>query len=130
MWLSKQVAARSTAPEDAAAATVSIGGENPAVITDAERRQARLFSPGGYCWRPVGGDTVLVVGGGEPYVAGREQQCPVELLPGEVYLYSAGASVWLKNSGDVIISGKLIVKDGVQVSGGLTVDGVSVTGGV
>lgn len=122
MWLSKQVAARTAAPDEAAAATVSVGGETPAVVTDGERRQARLFSPGGYCWRPAGGDTVLVVGGGEPCVAGKEQRCPVELAPGEVYLYAGSASIHLKRDGSIAISGQ------VSVQGGLTVNGTPVVG--
>ena len=129
MWLSKQVALRRGAAEEPAAATVSVGGEAPAVVTDGERRQARLFSPGGYCWRPGGGDTVLVVGGGEPCVAGREQQCPVALAPGEVYIYSGGAAIHLKDTGEIVLHGRLVVEGGAAVTGGLTVDGLPVTGG-
>lgn len=130
MWLSKQVAQRADGAEEASAATVSVGGENPAVVTDGERRQARLFAPGGYCWRPTDGDTVLVVGGGEPCVAGREQKCPVVLAAGEVYVYSAGASIHLKNNGDILLRGRLIVEGGAEITGGLTVDGQAVPGAV
>ena len=100
------------------------------MVTDGERRQARLFSPGGYCWRPGSGDTVLVVGGGEPCVAGREQKCPAALAAGEVYVYSGGASLHLKNSGEIVVRGKLVVSGGAEITGGLTVDGQKVTGGI
>ena len=154
MWLGKKAAEKVRAREDgASAAEVSVGGESPAVVTDGERRRSRLFSPGGYCWRPGSGDTVLVVGGGEPCVAGREQKCPVALEAGEVYLYSGGASLHLKNSGEIVVRGKLVAEDGAEIAGGakiaggaeieggaaiaggaeieggLTVDGQSVTGG-
>ena len=128
MWLSKMTARRREPEVGSAAATVSVGGEAPAVVTDAERRQGRLFSPGGYCWRPAGGETVLVVGGGEPCVAGTEQHCPVELAPGEVYIHSGKAWLWLKNDGSVVLSGKLVVQGGAEISGGLTVDGAPVGG--
>lgn len=130
MWLSRQIAAEKAQTDGAAAATVSVGGEAPAVVTDGERRQARLFSPGGYCWRPGGGDTVLVVGSGEPCVAGREQKCPVALETGEIYLYSRGASIHLKNNGEIVVRGKLIVRGGAEITGGLTVDGAAVRGGI
>lgn len=136
MWLSKQVAARMPALDEGAAATVSVGGEHPAVVTDGERRQARLFSPGGYCWRPGSGDTVLVVGGGEPCVGGCEQTCPVKLAAGEVYVYSNGASIYLKNDGDVLISGRLRLEGALEITGGATidggliVDGAAVAGGI
>lgn len=128
MWLSKAIARRQSRGPEAAAATVSVGGEAPAVVTDAERRQGRLFSPGGYCWQPAGGDTVLVVGGGEPCVAGVEQHCPVELAPGEVYLHSGRAWLWLKNDGSVVLSGKLVIRGQTEIDGGLTVNGVPVPG--
>lgn len=119
MWLSERVAAQAAAEEEAGAAVVSVGGLSPAVVRDGERRQARIFSPGGYCWRPRNGETVLVVGG-ETCVAGREQVCPVALAAGEVYIFSPGASIYLKQSGDIILKGN------VKIDGTLALNGVSV----
>lgn len=70
MWLSKRVMADRDAEDPATLGTVSIGGKNPAVVTDAEKRQAKVISPGGYCWNPAATDCVLVVKGNELYVAG------------------------------------------------------------
>lgn len=53
MWLSKRVMADRDAEDPATLGTVSIGGKNPAVVTDAEKRQAKVISPGGYCWNPA-----------------------------------------------------------------------------
>ena len=61
MWLSKRVMADRDAEDPATLGTVSIGGKNPAVVTDAEKRQAKVISPGGYCWNPAATDCVLVV---------------------------------------------------------------------
>ena len=130
MWLSKRAAEQTRLRENASAAEVSVGGESPAVVTDGERRRSRLFSPGGYCWRPGSGDTVLVVGGGEPCVAGREQKCPVALEAGEVYLYSGGASLYLKNSGEIVVRGTLVAEDGAVIAGGVEIEGgAKITGG-
>ena len=93
MWLSKRVMADRDAENPATLGTVSIGGKNPAVVTDAEKRQAKVISPGGYCWNPAATDCVLVVKGNELYVAGMPQEGTKGLRAGEVMLFSEGASV-------------------------------------
>ena len=64
MWLSKRVMAEQNAEDPATLGTVSIGGKNPAVVTDAEKRQAKVISPGGYCWNPAATDCVSTITGG------------------------------------------------------------------
>ena len=93
MWLSKRVMAEQNAEDPATLGTVSIGGKNPAVVTDAEKRQAKVISPGGYCWNPAATDCVLVVKGNELYVAGMPQEGTKGLRAGEVMKWSEGASV-------------------------------------
>ena len=114
MWLSKRIVQETPEFEPATLGTVSIGGEDAAVVTDGEKRNARVISPGGYCWRPGAGDRVLVVQAGD----GRESRCITgrrqaekELEPGEVRisggtggvrLYSGGTDL----TGEVSINGQ------------------------
>ena len=75
---------------------------------------------GGLVWTPKAGDTVLVIKGG----SGREEQCIAgalarretdELEPGELRLYSGGASLTLRNDGTVEIYGRLMVNGSLYV---------------
>ena len=61
MWLSEQMMRRRAEPDPATLGTVSIGGEDGAVVTDGEKRAAKVISPGGYCWQPDAADEVLAV---------------------------------------------------------------------
>ncbi len=96
-------------PEDPATlGTVSIGGKVPAVVTDAEKRRAKVISPGGYCWNPAATDCVLVVKGNELYLAGMPQDGHKGLQPGEVMLFSKGASVKVTNDGEDPSGGRCV----------------------
>lgn len=64
MWLSKRVMAEQNAGGPATLGTVSIGGKNPAVVTDAEKRQAKVISPGRLLLEP-GGDGLCAGGEGK-----------------------------------------------------------------
>ena len=68
MWLSKRIVQETPEFEPATLGTVSIGGEDAAVVTDGEKRNARVISPGGYCWQPSASDSVLVIKRTELYV--------------------------------------------------------------
>ncbi len=116
MWLSKRIVQQ--APEDEAATlgTVSIGGADAAVITDGEKRNARLISPGGYCWQPGASDSVLVIKGNELYVPGALQSGG-EISPGEVMIYSRGASIRLQNDGTIAIQGRVEITGEAFVNG-------------
>jgi len=116
MWLSQAIARRAAGAAGAGPGVVSVGGARPAVVTDGEQREARVFSPGGYCWRPAAEQTVLVVRGTEPCVAGAAQADDPALQPGEVRVYSGGASITLTNDGFVRVTGRLFV-NGAEVKG-------------
>lgn len=116
MWLSRQAAQSRAAEGGAGPGVVSVGGERPAVVTDAEQREARVFSPGGYAWRPAAEQTVLIVRGSEPCVAGAAQADAGDLAPGEVRIFSRGASIVLTNGGEVRVTGRLLV-NGIEVKG-------------
>lgn len=111
------------AREESAEAEVgvtTIGGGEAAVLTRGEDRALPVYGPGGLVWTPKAGDTVLVIKGG----SGREEQCIAgalarretdELEPGELRLYSGGASLTLRNDGTVEIYGRLVVNGSLYV---------------
>ncbi len=123
MWLSEQMMRRHTEPDPATLGTVSIGGEDGAVVTDGEKRAAKIISPGGYCWQPDAADEVLVVKANELYVPGRLQKSPRALGPGEVLIYAGQSEIWIKSSG-VQITGKVEINGETRISGDLYVRGV------
>lgn len=96
---------------------VTIGGDAAGVLCRGEERAVAVAAPGGYAWRPVSGERVLLIRGGtlgeERYIAGalsaQEQQTALE--DGEVCLYSSagGARIILRNSGMVEIEGDVYI---------------------
>ena len=126
MWISQRIAKRRDGTKDPAdIAEVTIGGAAAAAYSDCESRNLGLVSPGGFFWRPSAGQKVLVFScGGERVVAGALQEgTPSGMENGEIYLQSGGASIWLKNDGQIVISGD------VDIDGTLSVGGASVTPG-
>ena len=81
MWLSKRIVQETPEFEPATLGTVSIGGEDAAVVTDGEKRNARVISPGGYCWQPGAGESVLVLKASQTYIPGALQTAQAELAP-------------------------------------------------
>ena len=117
MWLSRRVMTDPNPEDPATLGTVSIGGQVPAVVTDAEKRRAKVISPGGYCWNPAATDCVLVVKGNELYLAGMPQDGTKGLQPGEVMLFSKGASVKVMNDGKIHLAGDVYVEGDLYVNG-------------
>ena len=117
MWLSKRVMMPNGQEDPATLGTVSIGGQEPAVVTDAEKRRAKVISPGGYCWNPAAADCVLVVKGNELYMAGMPQGGTMGLQPGEVMIYSKGAWIMIGNDGKVRLTGDVFVEGDLYVNG-------------
>ena len=116
MWLSRRIMYENPDPDAATLGVVSIGGENAAVVTDTEKRRARLIAPGGYCWQPDTSEDVLIVKGNELYLTGRLLENP-GIETGEVRIFSKGASMTLKNDGKIEISGELHLTGDLYVNG-------------
>ena len=116
MWLSKRIVQETPEFEPATLGTVSIGGEDAAVVTDGEKRHARVISPGGYCWQPGEQDSVLVIKGNELYVPGVLQDGG-RAAPGEVVIYSGASEVRLKSGGTIEIRGRVEITGEAYVYG-------------
>ena len=121
MWISEMAAsARREVPDTAGSGEVTIGGADAGVYTSYEARGAIVASPGGYSWRPRAGDGVLVMkgGSGESYIAGRLDEGPEGLGEGEVRISSGGGAVIiLRNNGDVVIRGHMVLEGTLDVNG-------------
>ena len=122
MWLSEQVMRRRAEPDPATLGTVSIGGEDGAVVTDGEKRAAQGISPGGSCWQPDAAEGVLGVTGNELYVPGKLQKSPRALAPGEVLIYAGSSEIFVSRTG-VEITGKVQIAGDVRITGDLYVNG-------
>ncbi len=117
MWIGKQIAESARPREDSTAVDLgvtTIGGGRAAVETRGEDREVPVYGPGGYFWQPRAGERVLVikggVGGAEQCVAGAEQgEAPDGMEPGDVYIRSGGASLYLHGDGRIELTGSLTI---------------------
>lgn len=116
MWLARQQK-RAAAEAVSGVGEVTLGGDAPAVELDSERRELTVYGPGGYRWRPVEGQKVLVLkADGDYCVAGAESEGGLE--PGEVELDSGGgAFVRLDKWGRVILHQNALVEGQLYVGG-------------
>ena len=108
MWLSSQSRKAQRSGQGAETGVVTLEGEKTAVYLAGERRDLPVLSPGGYCWRPAEGETVLVLKSGadgeELWVAGVPGD-GTDLAPGEVRIQSRQAAVFLGNDGSIDLRG-------------------------
>ncbi len=121
MWLAENM--KRTAPTaDADQGFSTIEGDRVGVVTRGETRELPIYGPGGYIWLPESGGAVLVIKGGP----GGEEQCvcggkqaaaPAGMAPGEVYLYSAGSSIYLKKDGSIRLQGQVSIDGSLSVNG-------------
>ena len=121
MWLAQKM--KPAVPEAEADQGVStIVGDEMGVVTRGEVRRLPVYGPGGYVWLPESGASVLVIKGGP----GGEEQCvcggkqaaaPKGMLPGEIYLYSSGSSVYLRKNGAIELSGRVSIRGSLSVNG-------------
>lgn len=124
MWLAEKAAAGSGASEAAEIGVVTISGNRPSVMLGGEKRNVELLVFPGLSWKPAAGQQVLVLRvGDECFVCGAPGgDGSAGLAPGELCLKSQGASVTVRNSGDIELCGS------VRVEGKLHVNGEEITG--
>lgn len=108
MWLSQKIAEERKTRESLQEALISVGGESPGVLADAEYRDAVVVCPGGYEWRPSPLDRVFACRGGGTYVLGK-LQTGTNLEPGQVRLRTGSACVTLCPDGRILLEGKLFL---------------------
>ena len=111
MWLSQQRRESARRETVAETGTVTLGGDTAGVYLSGERRGLPVYSPGGYQWRPMTGQQVLVLKAGadgeSPVVAGvRQGSAPG---PGEVRVSNGNgsAAVCLRASGELALTGRV-----------------------
>lgn len=114
MWLSKNAAKQPVGGvQDAGCqdGVVTIAGDSPAVLSGCEQRGLDICAPGGYIWRPESGQEVVIIktSEGSGAVAGVKGGDSGEVSPGEVRLFSKGCSIYLKNNGEIEISGDVYI---------------------
>ncbi len=113
MWLSRRTEAGRRREAAVQVGSVTLPGDPAGAVLDGERRDMPVYGPGGCVWRPAQGQEVLVVKAGtdgeQPCVAGVRCRADWNLAPGELLLYSGGASVYLSNSGVIAMSGDVRV---------------------
>lgn len=108
MWLSEKTAAKGPRANAAEVGTAT-GGLS--VFTEAEKRNLPICSPGGYAWRPVFGEDVLVMkcADGLSRVLSAVSTPQEGMESGEVLIYSGGASICLKNDGRILLNGDVYI---------------------
>lgn len=123
MWLSKQTKRIRPAPA-AQYAVASIGGENPAVLSDTEYRDLPVCSMGGVYWLPKVGQELVVLSPDslDKCIIGCVADAPQGMQTGDVYIVTDCAAIRIKNSGGVEITGD------VSITGTLTLNGNSLGG--
>lgn len=117
MWLSEMLT-RGGERESAECGTVTIGGGSAAVLLSGEARNLETACPAGLDWLPEAGQQVVVLhtADGERFIVGALGTGNADLEGGEVRVYSQGASLTIKNNGEIHISGRLFV-NGVEIGG-------------
>ena len=128
MWIGKELARSGQSRREEGAVDLgvtTIGGASAAAETRGEERDLPVFGPGGYCWQPQAGETVLVLKGG----AGGEERCiaaadpgavPADFQPGDVCIRAGETRLYLHADGSVELAGA------VNVAGSLSVNGTPV----
>jgi len=113
MWLSQQRRDLSRREMPAETGSVTLGGDPAGIYLSGERRGVAVYSPGGYQWKPVPGQEVLVLKAGAdaetPCVVGVRQN--THLAPGEVCLSNGddSAQMYLTKDGRLKLGGSVMV---------------------
>ena len=112
MWISQKITGQESGGGHQMGRVTGSAGNAVLLQGDTEYKALRLSSPYGITsLPPEGAVAVVLTAGGD----GRQDVCigtrveTVSIEPGEILLRSAGgATVYLKNNGDVVINGRTI----------------------
>lgn len=119
MFLSHRTKKKEIAAETG---TISVYSGGFGVRGEGESRGVGLSCPGGYLWRPALGQRVLVIKTGEqpaqPVIVSAEAASePEGFSPGEAYIFSKEASVYIKNDGCIVLKGDVEIEGSLMVNG-------------
>lgn len=133
MWLSEKSAQAGIEPASHAdVCEITIGGGRAAGVSDGEYRELDVAAPGGYYWLPEVGDEALMIdcADGSRVVSGRlNNAAAAGISPGEVYIKSKAASVYMRNDGSMIINGNISHSGDINISGEVTITGTLIVNG-
>lgn len=129
MWLSEKSGVRDSDFSGAAVGVVTIGGIRPSVLVEGEVRNADVVCAGAVRMPKIGDEVLLIRSpDGENIAVGKiGGTLPAEIENGEVYITNgSGGAIRLKNSGEIELSGTVIIKGTAKIEGGLLVNGEAV----
>ncbi|HIY20538.1 MAG TPA: hypothetical protein H9841_01380 [Candidatus Flavonifractor merdigallinarum] len=120
MWISDRRRRAQEGEEPVQIGRVTIPGDPACVWTGSERRDAPLFGPGGYIWRPNLGDEVLVLKTGEGFCVAGVRNSGAYLAPGEVAILGQNnTQIVLRSNGVIQINGQALTFNGEVLAGKL-----------
>lgn len=114
MWITEKIASARPDPPAENARAAAFQNAGLSANGSALHNDVPLYTPAGMASIPCQGAQLLLIPcAGESVCAGVRSEDAQGLLPGEVRLFSAGgASLTLKNSGEIELNGVTITKDG------------------
>lgn len=120
MWISDRRRGQQEGEEPVQIGQVTIPGDPACVWMGSERRDAPLFGPGGYVWRPNLGDEVLVLKTGEGFCVAGVRNSGAYLAPGEVAILGQNnTQILLRSNGVIQMSGQALLFNGEVLAGEL-----------
>ncbi|MCD7873130.1 MAG: hypothetical protein LUG21_07540 [Clostridiales bacterium] len=115
MWISKRFGSKKEPAAETGTFTVSSDGFTEATGT-LQSRNSECFSPYGYSFCAPVGEKVLIINSSSGAVCAGTEMKKEKLEQGEICISSSGgASIVLKNNGDVVLNG-LVINSAGEIS--------------
>ncbi len=117
MWLTQQLLSRSKMRGNERGRVTMNEGGRLCVSAAVNEQRVEAYTPYGYTSLPPAGTQVLLIPSAQGSVCAGARGDPSGLKAGEIRLCAAGgASIVLKNSGEILLNGLVITRDG-KISG-------------